>query len=118
MATTDKTNIWVGDTIPLEFECLEPVAEDENAFAFAMTPLFPTSAYVMVWSVNDQAYLEIGSTGDLTQDPADIASNIVSYIVDSAHTAVGGDLKVFTSVTFPDGQEVTEMRQYRVKEKQ
>lgn len=118
MATNDKTNIWVGDTIPIEFECLEPVAEDENTFVFATTPLYPSDAVVKVWSVNDQAFLDISAGADPTEDAATITQNIISYVVSGDHTATSGDLKVFVTATFPDGQVVTEMRQYRVKEKQ
>ena len=118
MATNDKTNIWVGDTIPIEFECLEPVSEDENSFTFATTRLFPSDATVQVWSVNDQALLNIGAGADPTTDAATITQNIISYVVSGDHTTESGDLKVFVTATFPDGQVVTEMRQYRVKEKQ
>ena len=118
MPTNDKTIIWVGNTFPVEFECLEPVAEDENSFTFAYSAIFPSSAYVELWSVNDQALVNISAGADPTQDPADIDGNVVSYILDGAYTQTSGDYKLFTTVIFPDGQEVCEVRQFRVKDKQ
>lgn len=118
MPTNDKSHILTGDTFAVSFEALEPVAEDENSFAFARTPINPTSAVAKLWSVNDQAYLSIGSTGDLTEAAANVSANIVSYTVSGTHTTTAGDYKLFISVTFPDGQIVSEVRQFRVKEKQ
>lgn len=113
MPNADKITIYTGDTLKVQYESLQADAVDANNYGFTKSPAFPDSARAQVWDVTRQSFLEIGGTG-IDFDDADVDNNIITYLLDGMFTAEEGSYKIFITAIYPDGQEVTEMRAFKI----
>lgn len=112
---TIKDKIVIGSTYSVKYECLLPADDAEHPFAFQRSPKDPTSAVAKLWDVQTQAYIPLGAAGaDATA--ATVTGNTVAYTLPAHEITQAGDYKLVISVTFPDGQVVTDIRPFKVLE--
>lgn len=112
---TIKDRIVLGSTYSVKYECLEPASDTEQPFAFQRNKKNPTSATAKLWDVQTQSYIPLGTAGALPAN-ATVTGNVVTYTLPAYEIETAGDYKLVISVTFPDGQVVTDIRPFKVVE--
>jgi hypothetical protein len=113
MPNADKITIYTGDTLKVQYESLQADPTDANSYGFTKTEALPDSARAQVWDVTRQEFLEIGGVGT-TFAPADVEDHIITYLLEGDFTVQEGSYKIFITAVYPDGQEVTEMRAFKI----
>lgn len=108
-----KDRIYIGDTYPVAYECYEP---QTNGTQYSRTPKNPVSVTARLWSVQEQAFVRLGVATDDASGFVD--QNVAEYTVPSSKTGTAGDYKLFVTITFDDGQVVTEIRQFKIQARQ
>lgn len=112
---TVKDRIVIGSTYSVKYECLLPVDDTENPFAFQRSPKNPTAATAELWDVQIQEYIPLGPAG-AQATTATVSGNTVSYTLPSYEITEPGDYKLLITVTFSDGQIVRDVRPFKVVE--
>lgn len=118
MPNADKITIYTGDTLKVQYESLQADTIDANSYGFTKSPALPDSARAQVWDVTRQEFLPIGGL-DVDDEPidfdeADVDENIITYLLSGDFTEDEGSYKIFITAFYPDGQEVTEMRAFKI----
>ena len=113
MVSADKFIIFQGDAFRVRYESLEADPLDTNGYNFTKSEYIPDSAYVQVWNVTAQAFLELDGP-DSDRAEADVDDNIISFLLESQFTQQTGSYKMFVTAVYPDGQEVTQMQTIKV----
>lgn len=111
---TIKDRVYVGNTYAVAFDCYEPQqTTNTNAMYQSKTAKNPTSAIAELWDVQNQAFIQLGASTN--SDTCVVQANTVYYTVAANKLAIAGDYKLFVTITFPDGQVVTESRTLKVQ---
>jgi hypothetical protein len=113
MATGETIRVYTGDTLPVAYECRQPDPDDPTNSEGI--PAIPISAKARLLSRSTGTFVELGGTG-VTEVDADIEGNIVRYTVPSAFTLIPSDYLLYVTVTFADGNKLTEDQKFKVQE--
>lgn len=123
MAKLKTRNIFVGDSFEVKYRCWRhlPVQERRTAFGgteqnIAREPVQPVAVKITLvnYETNEIVPLENGAA-EATLTPT---SHEFSYVIDRAKLMQEGTYRVYTRVTFDDGnatRNMTEVIQFRVQ---
>jgi hypothetical protein len=107
-----KDRIYAGNTFALAYESLEPSSDG----GFIETPMPPVSAYAEMWDVQNQEFIDLGVVGPNGVGAAcTVEGNVISFTVPTSATGEAGDFRLFTTAVYADGQEVTEVHEFKIK---
>ena len=110
-----KDRIIVGNSYSVKYQCVEPTADG----SYEDTEIIPSSAYVELWDVQDGDFITLGAIGpNGVGANATIAGNEITYTVPTSATATAGDYKLFVTAVFSGSRTVTEVREFKVLDKQ
>ena len=116
MAIDKRDRIFIGDVLPIVYECM--VADNMGT----QTPATPLSVYARVFDKANNVFVAIGAVGPSgnPEDPVTVTAAtasrgaILTYILSEEVTLVEGNYAVFITATFLDGTVLTENRNIRV----
>lgn len=108
----DKERVYIGDSYPIALRCKKK--DPNNQYAEVSTT--PVSAKVLLYDQGNDTYLALGG-GEVLEVDAEIDWDVVKYVVPGSFHTEESDLTAFVTITFDDGQVVTEPRKYKVREK-
>lgn len=121
--STYKAKIYVGDTFPIRIE--------HRVASSVSNPLYDNrgegqavdSASIMLWSVSQGEYVELGGVGIvevpcIITAPSGDTGGVITYTIAGTFTQTAGEFAAYISYTYDGGQRTTVRTRFKVASKQ